>query len=72
MDIVKILRKAESKLVKEASRVTGQLASVRAAIQTLGGKTSRAKRKMSAAGRAKIAKAQRARWAKVKKERAKS
>jgi hypothetical protein len=74
MDIVKILRKAESKLAKQASRITSQLSSVRTAIKTFGAKAvnakaGRPKRRMSAAGRAKIAAAQRKRWAKVRKER---
>jgi len=72
-DIVKVLRKEESKLVKEAGRITHQLASIRMAIGALAGKTARAghtKRKVSAASRAKMAKAQRERWAKVKKSEA--
>jgi hypothetical protein len=73
MDIVKVLRKEESKLVKEAGRITHQLASIRMAIGALAGKTARTghtKRKVSAASRAKMAKAQRERWAKVKKSEA--
>ena len=70
MDIVKVLRREESKLMKESSRITHQLASIRMAMGALSGKTVRTghtKRKISAASRAKMAKAQRERWAKVKK-----
>jgi hypothetical protein len=70
MDIVKILRNEESKLMKESGRIAHQLASIRMAIGGLAGKTGRTshtKRKVSAASRAKMAKAQRERWAKVKK-----
>jgi hypothetical protein len=73
MDIVKVLRREESKLVKESGRIAHQLASIRTAIHALAGKTARtghAKRKVSAASRAKMAKAQRERWAKVKKSEA--
>jgi hypothetical protein len=70
MDIVKVLRNEESKLMKESGHITQQLASIRTAIGALAGKTARTghiKRKVSAASRAKMAKAQRERWAKVKK-----
>jgi len=63
MDIVSSLRKEESKLSQ-------QLETIRTAIKMLGGKaspTKRTKRKLSAASRAKIAAAQRKRWAKVRK-----
>jgi hypothetical protein len=64
MDILKMLRDEESKLQH-------QLDVIRTAIKVLGGnnssgKTSPKKWSMSASGRAKIAKAQKARWAKVK------
>jgi hypothetical protein len=70
MDIVNILRNEEVKLMKESGRIAHQLASIRTAIGALAGKTARTghtKRKVSAASRAKMAKAQRERWAKVKK-----
>ena len=64
MDILKALQGEESKLLKKAQ-------AIRAAIDTLGGNSSgnptgRKKWHMSAAARARIAKAQRARWAKVR------
>jgi hypothetical protein len=74
MDIIGLLRKAESKLAKQAERIGKELSSVRAAIQSLAGRANRkpSKRKLSAASRAKIAKAQRARWAKIRKETGKA
>ena len=59
MDILKALRQEESKHLE-------QLEKVRAAIKLLSGNTS-AKRRVSAASRAKMAKAQKLRWAKLKK-----
>jgi len=41
MDIVNILRKAESKLKKESDRIANQLASLRSPISALGGKSGR-------------------------------
>ena len=70
MDILKALKGEESKLLKKAQ-------AIRAAMKILGGDSSRGvegngRRKkrhwhMSAAAKARISKAQRARWAKVKK-----
>ena len=55
MDIVKVLRNEESKLLKESGRVTHQLGSIRTAIAALGGNRGpRAGRKLSAAHRAAI------------------
>src|SRR5260370_36587513 len=55
MDIVKVLRNEESKLMKESGRITHQLESIRTAIAALGGKRGpRAGRKLSAAHRAAI------------------
>jgi hypothetical protein len=66
MDILAALKREEAKLQKQAD-------TVRAAIKVLGGgvtssgkRVGRKKRVMSAAARARIAKAQRARWAKVR------
>ena len=64
MDILKALQGEESKLLKKAR-------AIRAAIDMLGGnssgnRTGRRKRHFSAASRAKMAKAQRARWAKIR------
>lgn len=64
MDILKALKGEESKLLKKAQ-------AIRAAIDILGGnnsdnRTGHQKQSVSKAVRAKIAKAQRARWAKIK------
>jgi hypothetical protein len=78
MDIVKALHNEESKLER-------QLAAVRSAISALNGGSAatvssvrpsssngkRAKRTMSAAVRAKIARSAKARWAKIRAEKAK-
>jgi hypothetical protein len=69
MDIINVLRKAETKLKKEADHIASQLASLRAAISAFGGKSGRTKRTLSKEARAKIAKAQRARWAKVRQKK---
>jgi hypothetical protein len=59
-------------LKKERDRVAKQLSGIEAAIKAFTsayggtGKPGRKRRKMSAAGRAKIAAAQRRRWAKVR------
>ena len=64
-----------SALKTEASKLQQQLDTLNSAMKILGGKTSvgRAKRgkrrHMSASARARIAKAQRARWAKVRAAR---
>lgn len=66
-----------SALKSEASKLQQQLDTLNSAIKALGGKNSvgrpngrpngrRKKRHMSASARARIAKAQRARWAKVR------
>ena len=61
-------------LKKERDRVEKQLSGMDAALRAFaklysGGKPSRKRRKMSAKSRAKIAAAQRARWAKVRKSK---
>ena len=63
-----------SALKSEASKLQQQLNRVNSAIEALGGRNSigrpnghRRKRHMSASARARIAKAQRARWARIKK-----
>ena len=63
-----------SALKSEASKLQNQLNGVNSAIEVLGGKNSvgRGRRKrwhMSASAKARIAKAQRARWRKVKAAR---
>ena len=73
MNILGALRQEEAKLKKQADKVRQQLDAVRAARKILGrevagnGKTAgKKKRVMSAAARAKIGKATKARWAKVR------
>jgi len=58
-------------LKDEQRRLKQQTETVEAAIALYSGNagTHRGKRRMSAAARAKIAKAQKARWAKVKKDK---
>jgi hypothetical protein len=73
MNILAALRREEAKWEKQASTAQQQLDTVRAAMKILGrGVASngrgigRKKRVLSAAARAKISRAQRKRWAKVK------
>jgi hypothetical protein len=75
MDILKALRAEESKFLGQMEAARQQVDTIRAAIKLLGGKSSvngnrdssgTTRRKMSAEGRARIAAAQRKRWAKVK------
>jgi len=78
MNILAALRQAEAKLQKQADKVRQQLDNVRAAIKILGREVAnsgkpigRRKRVMSAAARAKISKATKARWAKFRAAKAK-
>jgi hypothetical protein len=77
MDILTALRQEETKLQKQADIVRQQLDTVRAAIKILGRgvansePTGKKKQGMSAAGRAKISKATKARWAKYRAAKAK-
>ena len=75
MDILAALRQEEAKWKKQASVAQQQLNTVRAAIKLLGGlnssgkttaKKKRKKNVMSAATKAKIAKAAKERWAKIR------
>jgi len=71
MNILAAIRREERKLEKQLGRLQHQLNGVRAAAKALGssaGKevTAVKKRVLSAAGRAKIAKAAKKRWAKVR------
>ena len=71
MNILAAIRREERKLEKQVSRLECQLSGVRAAAKALGNSASKEattvkKRVMSAAGRAKIAKAAKKRWAKVR------
>ena len=79
MDILAALKQEEAKFEKEMDVARQQLDTVRAAIKLFGGtpsggtKTGQTKKKnvMSAATKAKIAKAAKKRWAKIKAERKK-
>ena len=81
MDIIKALKQEEAKLEKHAKNAAKHLAGVREAIKAFGGNLAasakaavagKKKRKLSAAGRAKISKAAKARWAKVRAAKAKA
>jgi len=76
MDLLAAIKREEQKLEKELGKLQHQLSGVRAAAKALGGKASREvaqvkKRVMSAAARAKISKASKARWAKFRAEKSK-
>ncbi len=76
MDILAALRQEEAKWEKQASEGRQQLETVRAAMKLFSGKTTGIrtggkKRVMSAAARAKISKATKARWAKFRAAKAK-
>ena len=71
MNILAAIKREERKLEKQVSKLERQLSGVRAAAKALGnsaGKevTTVKKRVLSAAGRAKIAKAAKKRWAKIR------
>jgi hypothetical protein len=80
MDIVKALKQEEAKLEKHAKNAMKHLNAVREAIRAFGGSVAasaksvvgKKKRKLSAAGRAKISRAAKARWAKVRAAKAKA
>jgi len=74
MDLLAAIKREERKLEKELSKLQGKLSGVRAAANALGDKTIKEvtqvkKRVMSAAARAKISKATKARWAKFRAEK---
>jgi hypothetical protein len=74
MDLLAAIKSEERKLEKELSRLQGKLSGVRAAAKALGDATIREvtqvkKRVMSAAAKAKISKATKARWAKFRAEK---
>ena len=80
MDILAELRQEEAKFEKQTNAVQQQLDTVRTAMKLLGGMSSsrkkagkkKSKKKvMSAATRAKIAKAAKERWAKIRAEKKK-
>jgi hypothetical protein len=62
-EIVKLLRKERDNVEKQ---LAGLNAAIAAFVAVYGGKQTRQRRKLSAKSRAKIAAAQRARWAKVR------
>jgi hypothetical protein len=75
MDILKALRAEESKFLAQMEAARQQVDTIRTAIKLLNGKSAANgnlnssgsnKRKMSAEGRARIAAAQRKRWAKIR------
>jgi hypothetical protein len=71
MDILAAIKREERKLEKQLGNIQQRLNGVRAAAKALGDSTSRElkgakKRVLSAAGRAKIAKAAKKRWAKIR------
>jgi len=71
MDILKALRREEGKFLRQLDSARQQLETVREAIKILGGKAAgKKKRVVSKAARARMAKAQRARWAKIKSKSA--
>ena len=71
MNLLAAIKREERKLEKELSQLQNKLSGARAAAKALGSKASREvtqvkKRVMSAAARAKISKATKARWAKFR------
>lgn len=74
MNLLATIKREERKLERELSKLQGKLSGVRAAAKALGGETVREiatvkKRVMSAAARARISKATKARWAKFRAEK---
>jgi hypothetical protein len=74
MDLLAAIKREERKLEKELSKLQGKLSGVKAAAKALGETTIREvaqvkKRVMSAAAKAKISKATKARWAKFRAEK---
>ncbi len=76
MNILAAIKREERKLEKRLGKLQHQLSGIRAAAKALGDSTNRElkavkKRVMSAAARAKISKATKARWAKFRAAKAK-
>jgi hypothetical protein len=78
MDIVGALRQEESKLRRQLTAVQGAIAALNGASKTVASRRNvsspngiHGKRTMSAAVRAKISRTAKARWAKIKAEKAK-
>jgi hypothetical protein len=68
MDIVAALKREEAKLQKQLTGIQGAIREL-VGVSSNGNSTSRKKRGISAAGRARIAAAQRKRWAKIKRSK---
>jgi hypothetical protein len=71
MDILAAIKREERKLEKQLGRLQHQLNGIRAAAKALGDSTNREltgakKRVLSAAGRAKISRAAKKRWSKIR------
>jgi len=78
MDIIGALRQEESKLRRQLTAVQGAIAALHGATKTVASRRNvsspngtHGKRTMSAAVRAKISRTAKARWAKIKAEKAK-
>jgi hypothetical protein len=74
MDIRAAIKREEKKLEKQLGKLQHHLSEIRAAAKALGGSANRElkavkKRVMSAAARARISKATKARWAKFRARR---
>ena len=68
-NVSSILKQLKAERDRVARQLSGMDAALRAFAGVYGGKPSRKRRKMSAKSRAKIATAQRARWAKFRKSK---
>lgn len=71
MDILAAIKREEARLAKQVGKLQHQLNGLRTAAKALGDSTNREvtgvkKRVLSAAGRAKIAKAAKKRWANIR------
>jgi hypothetical protein len=78
MDIIGALKQEESKLERQLTAVQGAIAALNGGGNTLfspgrigSGKSTERKRTMSAAARAKMSRAAKLRWAKIKAEQSK-
>jgi hypothetical protein len=76
MDLLAVIKREERKLEKELGKLQSKLKGLREATKALGGETVRGvtqvkKRILSAAGRARISRAAKLRWARVKAEKSK-
>jgi hypothetical protein len=71
VNILQALKKEETKFLKQLDSARQQLETVRAAMKVLGGNTTgKKKRYVSKASRAKMAKAQKERWKKIRAAKA--